>query len=308
MASERLHTCGSGVARPCLIGATTGAQAGSVTSERTISRTTILDAPCDVVWAAVRTPQAFRFITAGLLGWSPARRRTEPWVQGEELSGWLFLGGVLPFSRHRIRFATIDDQRRLLQSEESGGLIRSWCHDITVEPADGDRTRYTDTIRIHAGAATPVVAAFASVFYRARQRRWRTLAPILTASDRARHAVATGWLRRHETAFNSGDVDGLTADYTDDVVLEAHLGGHRLDLTGPAITDAMREATAAGQQTRVRRVAVSDGVVAAQIDDVDGTPYMVSFWELRDGRIARDVSIVLDRSDAQSATPDPPSG
>jgi hypothetical protein len=33
--------------------------------------------------------------------------------------------------------------------------------------------------------------------------------------------------------------------------------------------------------------------VAAQIDDEDGVPYMVSFWELRNSRIARDVSIVL---------------
>jgi len=33
---------------------------------------------------------------------------------------------------------------------------------------------------------------------------------------------------------------------------------------------------------------------------VDGAPYMVSFWELRDGRIARDVSIVLRNTSAAS--------
>ena len=34
-------------------------------------------------------------------------------------------------------------------------------------------------------------------------------------------------------------------------------------------------------------------MIAAQINGEDGLPYMVSFWELRDARIARDVSIVL---------------
>ena len=268
-----------------------------VGAERTVSNATTLDAPADLVWAAVRTPQAFRFITKGLLVWTPARRRTDPWVQGEERTGWLLLGGVVPCSRHRIRFATIDDRRRLLRSDEGGGLIRSWRHDITVEPLPGGRTRYTDTIRIDAGALTAVVAAFAHAFYRARQRRWRVLAPILAASDRSRHGVAFDWLRRHEAAFNSADVDGLMEDYTDDVVLEAHVGGLRLDLTGGDVAGALGEATAAGDQTRVSRVAVSDDLVAAQIDDADGAPYMVSFWELRDGRIARDVSIVIGRPD-----------
>lgn len=264
-----------------------------MTRERTIRRSSILDAPAGLVWAAVRTPQAFRFVTRGLLDWRPLRGRTELWREGEEATGWLLLGGVLPFSRHRIRVAEIDDRERRLCSDEAGGLIRSWRHDITVEPLDGGRSRYTDVIRIDAGAFTPLVAAFAWVFYRERQRRWRTLAGVLAGTDGSRHAGALEWLRRHEAAFNDGDVAGLTADYTDDVVLEAHIGGHRLELQGPDVPDALVQATASGQRTRVRRVAASGNLVAAQIDTDDGSPFMVSFWELRDGRIARDVSIVL---------------
>ncbi len=166
-----------------------------------------------------------------------------------------------------------------------------------MEPVGGGRCRYRDVVRIDAGPLTPVVAAVARAFYRERQRRWRSLAPLLAAADRSRHSTALAWLRRHEAAYNAGDVDGLTADYTEDVVLEAHLAGRRLDASGAAVAETLAAAVASGDRTRVRRVAVSDGVVAAQIDDDEGRPYMVSFWELRDGRIARDVSIVIGRPD-----------
>lgn len=269
-----------------------------MTRSRTIRRTTVLEAPADLVWAAVRTPQAFRFVTGGLLDWRPARGRIDLWRAGDEATGWLLLGGVVPFSRHRIHIAEIDDRRRLMRSDESGGVIRSWRHDIVVEPLDRGRTRYTDVVDIDAGPLTAVVAALAGLFYRERQRRWRTLAPVLTGTDHARQAVALDWLRRHEAAFNDGNVAALTADYTDDVVLEAHIDGHRLDLSGPDVPAALAQATAAGERTRVTRVAALSNIIVAQIDGADGAPYMVSFWELRDGRIARDVSIVLSKAPA----------
>ena len=158
----------------------------ALSTPRTIRRSTDLDAPSDVVWAAVRSPSAFRFVTRGLLDWRPLRGRVEPWSQGEEATGWLLLGGVLPFSRHRIRVAEIDDGDRVLRSDEAGGLIRSWRHDIHVEPLEDARTHYTDVIAIDAGPFTLAVAAFAWCFYGERQRRWRLLAPVLSGVDRAR--------------------------------------------------------------------------------------------------------------------------
>ncbi len=157
---------------------------------RTIRRSTLLDAPADLVWAAVRTPQAFRFITRGLLDWRPIRGRTEPWAEGEQAMGWLLLGGVIPFSRHRIRVAELDDRARVLRSDESGGAIRSWRHDIHVEPVEGGRTRYTDVIHIDAGPLTLPVTAFAWVFYAIRQRRWRRLATILAGVDRSERQLS----------------------------------------------------------------------------------------------------------------------
>ncbi|HSP28464.1 MAG TPA: hypothetical protein VLN74_07940 [Ilumatobacteraceae bacterium] len=161
----------------------------TLSTPRTIRRSTDLDASHDLVWAAVRSPLAFRFVTRGLLDWRPLRGRVEPWRDGEEATGWLLLGGVLPFSRHRIRVAEIDHRNRVLRSDESGGLIRSWRHDIHVEPIDGGRTHYTDVITIDAGPLTLAVAAFAWLFYGERQRRWRLLAPVLSGVDRSRHAA-----------------------------------------------------------------------------------------------------------------------
>jgi hypothetical protein len=39
-----------------------------------------------------------------------------------------------------------------------------------------------DRIEIDAGVMTPLVAGFAAIFYRYRQRRWRALAPVLAAA------------------------------------------------------------------------------------------------------------------------------
>lgn len=145
----------------------------------TLTRTTDLDAPAPAVWEAVCTPAAFRRVTRGLLRYSPASRRVEPWREGETVSGRLWLFGVLPLGRHTIRVARIDAEALTLTSDEHGGLIRSWVHDIVLESLDDHRTRYTDRVRIDAGWATLPVTAFAWLFYRVRQARWRQLAPTL---------------------------------------------------------------------------------------------------------------------------------
>lgn len=145
----------------------------------TLTRTTELDAPADAVWDAVCTPAAFREVTRGLLRYPPVERRADVWREGETVAGRLWLFGVIPFSRHTIRFERIDPAQLTLTSDEHGGLIRSWVHDIALEPRDDHRTRYTDRVTIDAGWATLPITAFAWWFYRARQARWRRLAPTL---------------------------------------------------------------------------------------------------------------------------------
>lgn len=140
---------------------------------------TTLDAPAHRVWAAVQTPAAFRLVTRGLIRMPAIRHRQDRWQEGETVSGWIFLFGVLPFSRHTLHCARIDDEAMTLRSQEHGGAVRSWNHDIVVTPLDERRCTYRDRIEIDAGPLTPVVAWWARSFYRFRQRRWRSLAPAL---------------------------------------------------------------------------------------------------------------------------------
>lgn len=148
-----------------------------------VDRTTTLPAPADAVWRAVRTPGAFRLVTRGLLRMPAISDRVAPWREGETVSGWIWLFEVIPVSRHTIRLAEVDHPSRSARSEEHGGLIRRWDHLITVEPIDEHSCRYRDRIEIEAGLFTPAVAAFANVFYRIRQRRWRELAAALVVAD-----------------------------------------------------------------------------------------------------------------------------
>lgn len=145
----------------------------------TVTRTTTLEAPAATVWKAVRTPRAFVTVTRGLLRFPVVESRTDEWREGEQIVGWTWLFGVLPFNRHSITVSRIDHDQMTLISDEHGGLIRSWVHDIVVEPLDDHRCRYIDRVVIDAGWMTLPVAGFAWLFYRIRQRRWRQLARTL---------------------------------------------------------------------------------------------------------------------------------
>jgi hypothetical protein len=148
---------------------------------RVIDRSTCLEAPADAVWDAVKTPAAFRRVARGLLTMPVIAYRNDSWQEGETVVGWVFLFGVLPFSRHHLQVARINDEVRILTSRERGGLIRAWNHDIQVTPIDAGACRYRDTVEIEAGVVTPLIAAYASWFYRMRQRRWRALAKELSS-------------------------------------------------------------------------------------------------------------------------------
>lgn len=150
-------------------------------SSSTIHRSAVLDANADTIWHAVTSPTAFRLVTRGLLRWlGVARSRVAPWSEGETHSGLLLAFGFLPVTRHTITLERIDAERRELQSDEHGGVVRSWRHLIRVTPVDQHSCLYEDIVEIDAGLLTPAVVAFARWFYGVRQRRWQELAHVMT--------------------------------------------------------------------------------------------------------------------------------
>ena len=140
---------------------------------------TELDASPDAVWTAVKTPSAFRTVTRRLIAFPAATNPADRWSEGETVTGWVLLFGFIPFSRHTLHIARIDETNRTLSSRERGGILRRWDHDIVVTGGDRGQCHYQDRIELDAGAFTPVVALYARWFYRARQRRWRALARTL---------------------------------------------------------------------------------------------------------------------------------
>ncbi len=146
-----------------------------------VDRSTTLSAPAPAVWEAVKTPHAFRFISRGILTMPAIRDRKLSWQEGETVIGWVFLFGIVPFSKHRLHVARIDDAAMTLSSQEGGGLIRRWNHDIIVTPLDEASCEYRDVIDIDTGIFTPAIAFYARWFYFMRQRRWRALAKELSS-------------------------------------------------------------------------------------------------------------------------------
>jgi hypothetical protein len=144
---------------------------------RTIHVETELPTGADWVWAAMKQPVTFLYVTRGLFGMPALAGRSEPVRAGETGSGWLLAFHVVPAYRHTIEVVAVDEEERTIRTHEHGGVLRRWDHVLHTEPLGGDeaRCRYSDTVTIDAGRLTAVVAALAVGIYRYRQRRWHRL-------------------------------------------------------------------------------------------------------------------------------------
>jgi ligand-binding SRPBCC domain-containing protein len=97
-------------------------------------------------------------------------------AEGDEISIRIRFLGLLPGWTHTLRIERLGP--REIASREHGGPVRAWNHRLTFEPMSSTSCRYTDTVEVRAGLATPLVVLFAHLIYRYRQRRWRALARV----------------------------------------------------------------------------------------------------------------------------------
>jgi hypothetical protein len=139
--------------------------------------TTTFDATAEQLWDAISRPASLRFVSAPLLHFEPLvpGELDGDWVVGKTYALRLYLFGFLPAGEHRITLATIDREANLIESKESGALAPVWNHTIRFHAIGAGRLQYTDDIEIQAGLRTGVIWAFAHLFYRHRQRRWKRL-------------------------------------------------------------------------------------------------------------------------------------
>ena len=114
-----------------------------------------LDMPLEQVWDAVRQPRTLAWVAAPLLRFRPIDPPHWPdrWSPGRHRVAMRFLG-VVPMGRQWI---DVSFPARRADDPDGG-------------------TDYRDRVDLAAGVLTPVVWAFAHLFYRWRQARWRALA------------------------------------------------------------------------------------------------------------------------------------
>jgi hypothetical protein len=155
---------------------TAGALLGCVTDGALVQATTTIALPADSVWERLKQKSTFLYLTRGMVGYPGA----ESWPEVLFLPGAIIPMQIRPFNvgpatKHEVRVVRVDEGICMVETEEHGGLVDVWRHRMTVEPISAGECRYSDRVEVRAGWLTPLVWAFASVFYRYRQRRWRQL-------------------------------------------------------------------------------------------------------------------------------------
>ncbi|WP_336082337.1 hypothetical protein [Nocardia sp. SSK8] len=142
---------------------------------RTVRLRTELPTSADRVWRAMLAPATFLYVCRGLFGIPMLAGRVDPLREGESGTAWLWAFHILPAYRHTIEVLEVDEPTGTIRTHEHGGLLKSWNHTLHVEPLTDHTCRYTDTIDIDAGPATPLVAIVATGIFRYRHRRWHRL-------------------------------------------------------------------------------------------------------------------------------------
>jgi hypothetical protein len=146
----------------------------------TVELSTTLDCTPEEAWSRVQTSALLMHVAAPLIRFTPQGGKPFPaiWAPGE-YRAWMWLFGIVPIGWQAVVISHPEPngETRFIRDNGYGPLIRRWDHWITIAPGAAEgTTHYTDRVEIESGLLTPLIAAFARVFYAHRQRRWRALA------------------------------------------------------------------------------------------------------------------------------------
>ena len=76
---------------------------------RTIHVETELPTRAERVWAAMKHPASFLYVTRGLVGFPALAGRTDPIRPGEAGTGWVLAFNLIPAYRHTIEVLDVDE-------------------------------------------------------------------------------------------------------------------------------------------------------------------------------------------------------
>lgn len=172
-----------------------------------VVRSTHIALKPETVWAEVQTAGLLQHIAWPMVRFIPVDDAAlESFQPGGRYQVKLRLFGMIPFGTQWI-VSSLHEAKgtqwpKRLRDDGYSALISKWDHWIAVTPDKDGGTRYTDEVEISAGVLTPLVWAFAQIFYRHRQRRWRGLAKSLAA-----RRVIAGEMAAYFSAVEAGDDD-----------------------------------------------------------------------------------------------------
>ena len=137
---------------------------------------TFLPSPPKQIEKHLRTPRLLIYVASPIVKFIPCgtTQLPERWETG---TYWfaLRLFGFIPLGKQAVVISYPDNSEGFsIRDNGHSMLIKRWDHRITLEPL-GMGTLYRDHVIIEAGVLTVFVWAFAQLFYRHRQRRWRKL-------------------------------------------------------------------------------------------------------------------------------------
>lgn len=128
------------------------------------------------LWEDILDPNALAESMQGSLTYSGLPKK--PVFEGQRIVVSLKRWGWFPMGRWTMDVVRRDDDRRILESCEFGGLVRKYQHRLEVEPLSDGEARYTDYLDLDAGIFTDLMfPTFVSMYEkRHQQRRKRLLA------------------------------------------------------------------------------------------------------------------------------------
>jgi hypothetical protein len=132
---------------------------------------TVFDADQAAIFEKLQQVATLQFICRPLARFEPMDA-LPVWQPGKTFRLHLRAAGI-DFGVHTIEVERFD--REGIFTRERNKFVPVWNHRISLEALADGRTRYTDEVELHAGVMTVVVWAWANVFYRHRQKRWRGL-------------------------------------------------------------------------------------------------------------------------------------
>lgn len=135
----------------------------------------VFDCNSNRLFDEVKKSKLLLYISKPLVKFVPLRTQPLPrkWREGKYLVE-MYLLGFIPLGEQWI-VITIDHDQKHIRDNGHSKLINRWDHHINLTDLGNNKTLYTDSIDIEAGALTLFIVLFACAFYRWRQKRCKML-------------------------------------------------------------------------------------------------------------------------------------